>query len=293
LKAYNTAVRRLGKAERASVLEALESENRIGDLLSAASECATIDRLPQIIREPVADLFEFAFNLLSDLPVRDEHYAAIYTACPAHVCPFCGTEYFDAPGAPRQALDHYLASSRYPFAAANLRNLVPMGHKCNSSYKLATDLLRREDGSRRKAFDPYNHTHVTVSLDDSDPFGGATENTPNWKIRFDPDTVEVPTWDEVFCVRDRYRRDHLDQSFRGWLDLFAKVARRDGVQADSNADLVAALQRLEDLFTDSGLQDRAFLKAAVFRMLRRHCQAGHQRLLDQLRTLVAPPTAVE
>lgn len=31
-----------------------------------------------------------------------------------------------------------------------------------------------------------------------------------------------------------------------------------------------------------------FLKAAVFRMLRRHCEAGHQRLKEQLRDLVAP-----
>ena len=139
------------------------------------------------------------------------------------------------------------------------------------------------------AFDPYNHTQVRVSLDDSDPFDGVTEHTPKWVIGFDPETPAVPTWDEVFSVRERYRRDHLDPSFRSWLDLFAKVARREGVRADSDEGLIAALRWIEELFGEGGLQDRAFLKAAFFRMLRRHGEAGHRRLLDQLGNLVGPP----
>jgi hypothetical protein len=292
LKAYNRAVRRLDKSQRDVVLEALEAENRIADLVSGAQDCTTIDGLPDIVREPVVALFGFAFDLLSDLGVRDQQYAAIYAVTPDHVCPFCGTECFDAPGAAREALDHYLTRAQYPFAAANLRNLVPMGHKCNSSYKLASDLLRRGDGSRRVAFDPYDHTNVSVSLDDSEPFDGATENTPKWEIRFDPETLALPTWDEVFSVRERYRRDHLDPSYRGWLDLFARFVRGAGVRVDSDEALVAALRRIEDLHKDSGLQDRAFLKAAVFRMLRAHCEKGHRRLLVQLRNLVALPPPV-
>jgi hypothetical protein len=288
LKAYDRAVRRLDKPDQDVVLQALEAENRISDLVAGLQDCATIDALPDVVREPIEDLFGFAFGLLTDLTVRDQHYAAIYAAAPEHVCPFCGTEHFDAPGAAREALDHYLTRSRYPFAAANLRNLVPMGHKCNSSYKLASDLLRRADGSRRMAFDPYNHTKISVFLDDSDPFNGTTEYIPRWAFRFEPETPAVPTWDEVFSVCERYRRDHLDPSFRGWLDLFARVARREGVHPYSDAALVTALRRLEDDFQYSGLQDRAFLKAAVFRMLRRQCEAGHRRLLDMLRNLVAP-----
>lgn len=287
VKAYDRAIRKLSKVDRDIVLEAVEAENRISDLLSGTCECATIDGLPEVVREPVDALFGFAFGLLTDLEVRDQQYAAIYAAAPEHMCPFCGTEYFDAPGAAREALDHYLTKSRYPFAAANLRNLVPMGHKCNSRYKLASDLLRCADGSRRVAFDPYNHTKVDVSLDDSEPFDGVTVNTPNWAIRFEPDTAAVATWDEVFSVRERYRRDHLDPAFASWLDLFRKWARVAGLQTDSDEGLVAALKQYEEFWAESGMQDRAFLKAAVFRMLRRHCEAGHQRLIEQLRGLLA------
>ena len=149
------------------MIEALDLGNRIAELLSGASECPTIDALPEVVQIPVGELFGFAFDLLAELEVRDQHYATIYAAAPAHVCPFCGTEYFDAPGAVREPLDHYLKKSQYAFAAVNLRNLVPMGHKCNSGYKGASDLLRRDDGSRRVAFDPYNHGAVRVSLDAS------------------------------------------------------------------------------------------------------------------------------
>jgi hypothetical protein len=131
-----------------------------------------------------------------------------------------------------------------------------------------------------------------VSLDASDPFGGATPHTPKWQVHFEPDAPAVSTWDVVFAVRERYRRDHLDPSFANWLGLFGKWARSTGLQTDTDEALVSALRRYEEYWTESGMQDRAFLKAAVFRMLRRHCEAGHERLLEHLRNLVAPPTAV-
>lgn len=291
LRDYDSAARLLSKPQRDEVLAALDGENKIADLLADVHDCIRADGLPQAIRTEVDTLFEFSFGLLAKFPVRNDHYAAIYNAAPAHMCPFCGTEYFDAPGAPREALDHYLAKSLYPFAAANLRNLVPMGYKCNSSYKAAKDLLRRDDGSHRRAFDPYVHAAVSITLDDSEPFGGATENTPRWDIRFDPETPESFTWDEIFSLKERYRRDHLDQDFRTWLDQFAKSAKLKGA-VGTVADLMERLNWFEKLQAFTGLQDRAFLKTAVFRMLRLKCEAGDKRLLDQLMSLVAEPDAL-
>ena len=119
------------------VLACLVQQNRIADLAICATDCEILSDLPKAIQAPVAEPCNFAFELLTGLGVRDRHYRAIYTTVPYHVCPFCGCEYFDAPGAPREDLDHYLPRNLYPFAAANLRNLVPMGMKCNERYKLA------------------------------------------------------------------------------------------------------------------------------------------------------------
>lgn len=292
LKAYNDAIRQLAREQRDMVLGALESENRIPELLSGAQDCVRADGLPQVVQEPVAELFEFAFQLLAPLKVRDQHYAAVHAEMPAHVCPFCGIEHFSSPRSKREALDHYLARSYYPFAAANLRNLVPMCHKCNSGYKLAADMVRRVDGTGRVAFDPYNHTRIQVLLDESDPFGGSTEILPNWRIRFLPETPEVSTWDDVFSVRERYRQDHLDDAYVPWIRQFAELAR-DRVRPYSDEKLIEALRWYEEAHRDPELEfhERAFLKAAVFRMLRQRCQQKHSRLLKLLRDLVAPPDA--
>jgi hypothetical protein len=289
VKAYDKAIRGLSKHDRDAILAAVADQNRIAELLSGAYDCASIDSLHPSARSSIIDLFDFGFYLLTGLGIRDAHYEAIYHSIAVHVCPFCGIEPFEEPGAHREALDHYLAKSRYPFVAANLRNLVPMGYKCNSSYKKAKDLLRDGKGVRRVAIDPYSHSAIKVVLDDSDPFGGSTETIPNWKIDFLPNLPVAQTWDDVFEIRMRYRQSNLDRDYANWLDTFSRWARRDGVQTDTDEGLVKALRRYEEIWVDNGIQDRSFLKAAVFRMLRLRCEQGHERLKRLLRDLIATP----
>lgn len=287
LKAYDKAVRGIPKPDRDALLAAVDDQNRIAELLSAACECLQVEAIHVDMRAPVMDLFGFAFGLLTDLGVRDEHYRRIYDSLADHVCPFCGAEYFERSDTRRESLDHYLAKSRYPCAAANLRNLVPMGPRCNS-YKLAADMLHDAGGARRVAFDPYAHSPVTVVLDNSEPFGGATANTPHWTIGFAPNTPAAQTWDDVFSVRERYRLHHLDRDYARWLGDFQRWARATNARADTDDSLIEALRQYEETWVGAGIQDRAFLRAAVFRMLRLHCEQGHQRLKNQLRDLFAP-----
>ena len=225
--------------------------------------------------------------MLTKLEIRDRHYAAIFNATPYHLCPFCGCEYFDAPGAPRTDLDHYLAKNEYPFAVVNLSNLVPMGNKCNSKYKLATDILHREDGTRRKAFYPYDeHKGIQVSLNRSDPFMGKEEICPAWQIDFMPDCEEVATWDEVFHIRERYGRDILDEDFMSWLGEFSSWCRSANIRHVSDQDILDALKRYSGYMEMMSMRDRAFLKAAVFQMLYHHCEQGHQRLFTLIKGVV-------
>ncbi len=60
-----------------------------------------------------------------------------------------------------------------------------------------------------------------------------------------------------------------------------------GVYSDER--LIDMLRWYEEELEKQGLGDRAFLKAAVFRMLRRHCEARHQEALDHLREWIYPP----
>lgn len=284
LKKYTLAVGGLNPEEREQIIRAFDDENQISRLLACACNCVTVDDLPGAIRAPIADLFEYLFGLLTELGIRDDAYRAIYQAEPDHVCAFCGLEYFEAPGGKREAFDHYLLRNRYPFAAANLRNLVPMGHKCNSSYKLVQDILRNLDGTRRRSFDPYGAiTGIRISLVNSEPFAGADGQTPAWTIDFEPEGEEATTWDEVFRIRERYRRDVLDADFKRWLEDFGRWCRRQHADLNGEDDLLSALQGFAEDHEEMGLRERAFLKASMFRMLLRHCQDGHERLKQLLR----------
>ncbi|MEH2363218.1 hypothetical protein [Nostoc sp.] len=287
LNTYRKNLEKLTIDEQERILQALHDQNKIALLLSCQLNCEAISDLPQRIRKPVKKLFEYAFDILTDMEIRDKHYKVIYDKVPYHICPFCGCEYFDAPGAPREALDHYLAESKYPFAASNLRNLVPMGTKCNSRYKLAKDILTRDDGTRRQSFDPYNHTGVRISLENSQPFIGTDEKLPQWNIEFDPDTEETTTWDEVFDIRKRYIRDILDPSFNRWLDNFGDLFRKNfGNSPITDQAIVQGIrQHCEDLELMK-LTGQDFLRYLVFQMLYKQCHSGNQRLINLIRDVV-------
>lgn len=291
VKRYGKVLLQLNPSERSQILVAMRSQNRISELLSGACDCELLDELPEPIRAEVKLLFGYAYDtLLDELGIRDEHYKLIYKEIPAKVCPFCGTTRFKSPEGPREAYDHYLVWKLYPFAAVNLRNLVPMCHDCNSHYKKTVDLLRA-CGVRRTALDPYNWAAVRVSLDKSAPLEGkrGVFPVPAWEIEFEPLSNEVSTWETVFCIKKRYIQDHLDADFDSWLRTFQTWARREGVLADTDDAIVRALQRYENIVSFEPLHDRGFLKAAVFRMLRLRCEEPVQELLTHFRNLLRTP----
>jgi len=240
-----------------------------------------------MVQKPIVDLFEFAFGLLTYLEIRDRQYQVIYAATTYHVCPFCGCEYFDAPGAAREDLDHYLVRSLYPFAAVNLQNLIPMGLKCNARYKQAQDILRDGQGVRRRSFFPYADRKIDVVLDRSIPFGSADGCLPEWQIDFVVDGPECITWDVVFSVRQRFKRDVLDSSFSRWLRSFAVWFKTEiGAMNPADEDLLEAIRRYSEIHRTMGLTAKEFLQAPVFRMLYKHAGEGDQRLMAFMKDLI-------
>lgn len=279
LKAYQKAYKLLGNVERQQVVDCLAEQNQIQLLVECKVNCKTLDELPITIQQPIVDLFDYSFYLLTPLGIRDKQYEIIYNSSEDHVCPFCGCECFDAPEAPREDLDHYLLKSIYPFAAANLNNLVPMGQKCNKNYKHDQDLLRTHAGVRRSSFYPFAAHSTKISLDSSVPFGGGNWQMPSWKIDFHPNSPECTTWDDVFHVRERLIRDVLDPSFPRWLkDFVCWYKLRINVPNPSRAILATALKTYAEDLALMGFTAREFLRATVFSMLHKHCAKGNVRL---------------
>ncbi|MFJ5505601.1 HNH endonuclease [Pectobacterium carotovorum] len=138
----------------------------------------------------------------------DDHYQAFVAENKMGKCPFCGIG--DIKGehhSKREAYDHYLPKALYPFNSINFRNLAPVCHECNSTYKLIKDPMHSAAG-RRKAFNPYvasGYTiHIQVDLQHSDI---DTLTPADIKMQFGPIALaeELETWKDVYGIEERYK----------------------------------------------------------------------------------------
>lgn len=290
---------RLSPQQRSDVLRCIDSQNQLPDLFGGVGQIVALpDGLRPEFLASAKDLFSTAFKLLSVLGIRDRQYQKVYETMPARVCAFCGIEPLDspAPQIPREALDHFLALSRYPFAGVNLRNLAPMGHKCNSSHKLAKDVIVNDAGGRRKCFDPYGGQFAKVVLINSRPFLGQTKNLfvlPEWEIEFESPEEETATWDTIFDIRTRYQANVLDVEISYWVDHFAQWwARHQNNPPTDVAEVVSLLQNYIDVVIQEGFSNQTFLRRATFEMLMHQCVQPNtgQRVVDWIISLLNPDT---
>jgi hypothetical protein len=146
----------------------------------------------------------------------DVHYRAFVTVNDEGKCPFCG--YNDIKGkdhTKREAYDHVLPKGTYPFNSVNFKNLAPMCHECNSSYKLQKNPLwhidplhKASDGVRRKAFFCYASMSTRISFSIALVSSDIDKLSPS-DIRL---TVAAPgrdeeleSWMDVFGIEERYK----------------------------------------------------------------------------------------
>jgi hypothetical protein len=273
----------LAPAERARVRQAIEDQNEFEDLFSGGRIADVRDQLPGTIGLVAESLFEKAFRMLGALGIRDQNYERFIELVEHRICPFCGCEYFEgverkmtAEGeetlaGKREPLDHYLALSLYPFAGANARNLIPIGWRCNSSYKQAQDMLRTRTGVRRVCFDPYAAAPAQISLVHTRLFA-RPDDMPDWHVELIGAPDGVAAWDDVFDIRRRYVDYHLDSVYNGTLKNFGVLCRKyPHIIADG---VINGFVHLADLSRSNGLSDRAFLFTAVYDLLIERCRAG-------------------
>lgn len=288
---YVTEVEQLLPMVRPQVLAALENQNRIPELLLGGEEISSIqDDFPSV-HEKVKELFVFCFEKLTDFKVRERQYHIVFNDLDEKTCPFCGIERVMNPDDTAQDQDHYLAKSIYPFAAANMRNLVPMCRCCNRDYKKAKDVLRCEQGNSRRAFDPYACEPPTVSLLNSKLDVNNNSLLPEWQVDFLPSSEEVETWDNVFDIRTRYKRDVLDQNFGRWISDFSKKCAKDRnrklISADMTDDQVK--ERLsfysEDKSETPSIRE-GFLEPKIFEYLLEQFGNGNERVINLVRDAV-------
>ena len=284
--AYMDAIQPLSAPQRSQILKILQDQNKIHDLVTGKGGLPLIPISLINVRDAAYDLFVFAFGKLTDFEVRKRQYQIIFDSLGNKICPFCGIERVMDPEETAQDQDHYLAKSLYPFSAANMRNLVPMCICCNRVYKKAQDVISDENGKQRIAFDPYDCIPPKVSLMNSVIDDKALLPIPEWNINFLPASQEAETWDAVFKIRTRYKRDILNHHYGTWLQGFrSKCAldRANGKLAEklTQKQIRDALEEYRDYKAVSpSIGMAGFLEPLVFDFLLQKFDQGEVRIVD-------------
>ncbi len=146
----------------------------------------------------------------------DAHYDAFVTENDEGKCPYCG--YGDIKSqhrSKREAYDHFLPKGTYPFNSVNFRNLAPMCHDCNSSYKLQKDPVRHIDplhnakiATRRRAFYSYATAAPGISIDvalTTTDLANISQADITLTITSPGRAEEVESWKDVFGIDERYK----------------------------------------------------------------------------------------
>lgn len=257
----------LSTQQRNQIINVIDSQNNIAGLLDNSVAIVQIGQDIEPLINCLNKIFLEGFSLLTRTKSRDAHYKAIYDSLVVKTCPFCGYEPFEAPGQKREDEDHYLLKDKYATSAANMHNLVPMGGKCNKSYKLQKDIIFN-NGLRRKALNPYGSVAVQIDLLNTDPITFA-EDIPDWKISISPDTEETRTWCEVFSIESRLIETVLTPNYERVLSEISDYFRDFGLNGtSSDNDILDCLQKYERFKKDNPEQGLGFLKDKVASLLK-------------------------
>jgi len=266
LSDFFKAYRGITKPERAEVYKAFMASKSIKRLFTTSCPCIGISQLPEPIQEPSKKLFKYLYKTtLNSVGNVKDHYQSFYNKLPSKKCPFCGIENLLHYTHYKQDYDHLLYKDEYPFAAVNMRNLVPMGRDCNTIYKKTKKILHDKYGTRRLAFYPFeNHVPITVSLSTSNLPTPANRNG-NWVIELLPNCDEVTTWTSVFCIKSRYEKDVLWAEYDTWLKNFINYAREHSADYPTwdKPNIKRAIKKYSLTYSATDYADMNFLRKSV------------------------------
>ncbi len=261
---YNDCIS-LTTVEKESIKIAFTSDNDIEALCNGTVNPVYLDALPNVVEEKIKPLMvNFYESLLERAKVpgtKKDYYEKLIEENDFQYCPCCGLIDFESSDSKyREAFDHYLPKSDYPFSSVNFKNLVPLCYKCNSDRKKAKDPI--QDG--RKAFYPFivegqpeHHIGIKIIIDKSKDLRNLDK--ADLTIEFEGDKEKVETWDSLFDIKERYNdttRNKISKT------LLQRIKRRHLLFKKNNAGWTYkdTLDFLIDDYENDLYEDKKFLK---------------------------------
>lgn len=241
-------------------IAALCENNPLKEPVTYAQIGATNAALEQHLRAFCQSLFANVVHLKAvtrRTAAIDAHYDAFVNENDEGTCPYCG--YGAIKGVDysrREAYDHFLPKGTYPFNSVNFKNLAPMCHECNSSYKLRKDPVRHIDplhkstaNTRRKAFYSYAIVASGITVDMAlavTDFARIGRADINLTITAEGREEELESWKDVFGIEERYRAKCCEKNVgKAWLSRIHEENENYGLtpQQMLEAELRAAANK--------------------------------------------------
>jgi hypothetical protein len=228
------------------------------------------------VKEQISGFFKKLYSHLDIAALKakigdiDDHYRKFVQKNKAGKCPFCGiNDLLGEYHSKREAYDHYLPKSIYPFNSINFKNLVPACHHCNSSYKTSKDpAYTPKDPTRlvqrRAVFYPYSTAghaiDITVELTNTD-IAKLTQADIN--LQFGPAAVneQIETWKDVYGIDERYKAKLCGENDgKYWLTQVLDEWKEDGREP---AQFIGTLARQakKNPFAECNFLKKPFLDA--------------------------------
>lgn len=222
-------------------------------LLSNASQYFT--RCLDILESIQDYLYDNLLNLsrfTETVGALKNYYEQFYNETIYYVCPFCGLgpmltpkDYF------REAFDHYLPKSKYPFVSLLRENLFPICHTCNSTYKAVKNF--RDYG---KVFYPF----TTEPNDCNCVFTISSGVITSIEINSEKFLEEIQTWNEVFGIKNRIK-NFAEVNINGWMSNVQEA------MGNYNVDYEYAKNEQINGCNSNKMQGQNFIKKAILEAL--------------------------
>jgi hypothetical protein len=213
---------------RDGLARAYRDNNSIADLCKQTNGCepllySALRSIDLRLGEELERFFKHLFAKVIDLSAVKkrtgdiaDHYKRFMEQNDEGICPFCGVNSVKGQhNTKREAYDHYLPKDLYPFNSINFRNLAPMCHECNSSYKGTKDPLHRSNRSRRKSFYPYDvistNMSISIALRNAN-IGNLKPEDIDLTISSNGNDEKVESWMDVFGIEERYKAKCLSKN---------------------------------------------------------------------------------
>jgi len=173
----------------------------------------------------------------------DDHYNAFMGVNQTGKCPYCGI--YDIEGihsSKREAYDHYIPKSLYPFNSINFKNLAPMCHKCNSAYKTTKDpLYDKVRKKRRKAFYSYMPEQPDIKIEvqfENKDIEQLAQDDIHLVITSGTHSEEVQTWMDLFGIKERYKAKcvHKTDGSKYWYTQIIDECQNLGITPEQMLD---------------------------------------------------------